>query len=88
MLSTDSSAAKGMASRRGAGAVRHIHVQTLWLQDAITAKRLEIRKQKGELNKGDLGTKLHTAEKTWALLALLGLKRFLGRSAAQVDVNA
>ncbi len=32
-LKTDASAAKGIASRRGLGKVRHIEVSQLWLQE-------------------------------------------------------
>ena len=32
---TDASAAKGIASRRGLGKVRHIDVSQLWLQDRV-----------------------------------------------------
>ena len=32
---TDSSAAKGIASRKGLGKVRHIEVNQLWLQDKV-----------------------------------------------------
>ena len=33
----DASAAKGIASRRGVGKVRHLHVGTLWLQQAAVS---------------------------------------------------
>ena len=32
---TDSSAAKSIASRRGAGRVRHVEVRELWVQDRV-----------------------------------------------------
>ena len=35
VIYTDASAAKGMASRRGLGKVRHIDVSQLWVQDKI-----------------------------------------------------
>jgi hypothetical protein len=56
-LWTDSSSAKGMASRRGAGKVRHIHTPALWLQQWVSKKRLELHKRKGTENEADLGTK-------------------------------
>ena len=39
-LHCDSSAATGIAGRRGAGRVRHIEVSTLWLQRHITNRVL------------------------------------------------
>ena len=36
----DSSAAKGIASRRGLGKVRHIEVHQLWLQDKVQKKEV------------------------------------------------
>ena len=35
VVKTDASAAKGIASRRGLGKVRHIDVSQLWLQDRV-----------------------------------------------------
>ena len=37
-LVTDSSACKGLCSRRGAGEVRHIHCPPLWLQHAVAPR--------------------------------------------------
>ncbi len=34
-ICTDASAAKGIASRRGLGKVRHIDVSQLWIQDKV-----------------------------------------------------
>ena len=56
-LVTDSSAAKGMASRRGAGQVRHIHCPALWLQQVISRRRLTIKKRAGAALSPDIGTK-------------------------------
>ncbi len=69
-LVTDSSAAKGMASRGGAGTVRHIHCLTLWLQQAISRRRLSIEKAAGAQLSPDIGTKAGiAAPKLWELLA-------------------
>ncbi len=38
---TDASAAKGIASRRGLGKVRHIEVNQLWLQDKVGRGKLK-----------------------------------------------
>ena len=44
-LWTDSSAAKGLASRRGAGKIRHIYCPALWLQHATNCRQLPIEKR-------------------------------------------
>ena len=57
ILHTDSSAAKGMASRSGLGKTRHIAVAYLWLQEKVARKELSVVKVKGEDNPADLFTK-------------------------------
>jgi hypothetical protein len=54
---TDASAAKGIATRKGLGKVRHIEVNQLWLQDRVAAGEVEIMKVKGEINWADALTK-------------------------------
>ena len=56
-LYTDSSAAKGIASRRGLGKVRHIELSELWLQNQVARGRVEIRKIRGDDNFSDSLTK-------------------------------
>ena len=56
-VNTDSSAATSIASRRGAGRVRHIEVRELCVQDRIAKAELEMRKVKGEENAADGLTK-------------------------------
>ena len=43
-LSTDSSAAKGIANRRGLGRVRHMELSELWLQDQVARNKIMIHK--------------------------------------------
>ena len=62
-LSTDSSAAKGIANRRGLGKVRHIELSELWLQDQVARNKIEIHKISGEDNFSDSLTKHATAER-------------------------
>ena len=61
-VSTDASAAKGIASRRGLGKVRHIEVHQLWVQDKVANKEIEVRKVDGKSNIADGLTKHVTAE--------------------------
>ncbi len=56
-LKTDASAAKGIASRRGLGKVRHIEVSQLWLQEKVQRGDIEVVKIAGKVNKSDALTK-------------------------------
>ena len=56
-VSTDASAAKVIASRRGLGKVRHIEVHQLWVQDKVASGEVEVRKVDGKANLADLLTK-------------------------------
>ena len=56
-LNTDSSAAKGIASRRGLGKVRHIELCELWLQDQVARGRIAVNKIRGDDNFSDSLTK-------------------------------
>ena len=60
-LSTDASAAKGIASRKGLGKVRHIEVNQLWLQDKVASGGLDVVKVQGSENIADALTKYVTA---------------------------
>ena len=46
-VKTDSSAARGIAMRRGVGKVRHLEVRTLWLQDQVDRGLVQIAKIAG-----------------------------------------
>ena len=54
---TDSSSAKGIASRRGLGKVRHIEVNQLWVQEKVTDGSLDLIKVDGADNLADVMTK-------------------------------
>ena len=56
-LLTDASAAKGIASRKGIGKVRHIEVSQLWLQDKVRKGEIEVIKVDGNKNVADALTK-------------------------------
>ena len=57
VLYTDSSAAKGISTRRGLGKLRHVELNELWLQDQVSRGRIAVRKIKGEDNFSDSLTK-------------------------------
>ena len=63
ILYTDSSAAKGISSRRGLGKVRHIELNELWLQDQVARGRIAVRKMGGEDNFSDSLTKHSNPER-------------------------
>ena len=54
---TDSSAALGICSRQGLGGVRHLDTHTLWVQQAVRCKRVDLRKIDGDVNPADVFTK-------------------------------
>ena len=82
-MSFDSTGAKGLASKRGAGGVRHIETRTLWLQHAVERKLISLRKVPGTVNPADIGTKILTAAEVWANLALMGMKPVAGQAKSQ-----
>ena len=62
IILTDTSAAKGIANRKGLGKVRHIDVSQVWVQDRIARGDLSIRKVNGKDNNADILNKRATAE--------------------------
>ena len=77
----DASAAKGIASRRGVGKVRHCHVSTLWLQQAVHTRRLRLQKQPGKESVADLGTKHLAAPVLEHCIRLAGMRALQGTGA-------
>ena len=68
---TDSSAAIGICSRQGLGKLRHLDTHTLWVQQAVRSKRLELKKVLGEENPADLLTKHSLTKERLAKLVTL-----------------
>ena len=62
-VSTDSSAAKGIANRRGLGKVRHIELSELWVQDQVSKGRVTMHKISGPENSSDSMTKHSSGER-------------------------
>ena len=81
-LYTDSSAARGIIHRAGLGKLRHLETGYLWLQSAVAAKRLQVRKVLGKENPADLFTKYLPAAEMWAHLERLHIAPESGRSEA------
>ena len=56
-VETDSTAAKGIAHRKGLGKVRHIEVCQLWLQEKVRNGTIKLVNIKGTQNPADVLTK-------------------------------
>ena len=85
---SDASAAIGMVNRTGAGKLRHVRVQYLWLQDKVRMGELHVAKVAGEDNPADLLTKHVNAatlhKHTWKL----GFEVLQDRAATAPTLNA
>ena len=77
----DATAGKGIASRKHAGKVRHIHTPSLWLQQCVAERQLQLHKCDGETNIADLGTKHIEGNRIRMLLHRMGHVIASGRSA-------
>ena len=85
-MSLDSTGAKGIAAKRGAGGVRHIETRTLWLQSAVERKLIALREVPGKIHPADIGTKILTAAEVVANLALMGMRYMTGTAKSQKGV--
>jgi len=74
VLNSDASAGLGIASRRGAAGVRHIDTQTLWIQQRVARRELQLKKLSGHVNPADLGTKVLDGQTIARLLQLLSIE--------------
>ena len=81
-LYSDSSAARGIIHRAGLGKLRHLETGYLWLQAAVKAKRLQVRKVLGSANPADLFTKHLAAAEMWKHLETLQISVEEGRTEA------
>ena len=73
-LRVDSSAARGMAGRRGLGKTRHIDVRRLWLQEVIEGKKVTTKKVSGVRNPSDTLTKPKGYKETSTLMGMVHLQ--------------
>ena len=82
-LWSDSSAGIGITCRRGASGVRHIETQTLWLQQQVARRKLEVKKKAGKLNIADVGTKVLDESSMTRLCGSVGLVFIDSRALSQ-----
>ena len=54
---TDSSAALGISMRSGLGKPWHLETRTLWMQDKVRTRAIQVRKVRGDVDPADLFTK-------------------------------
>ena len=87
MIHVDASAAIGIAQRKGLGKIRHLEVQSLWIQDALRQRRLELLKVAGASNPSDLMTKHQDASTIEKLMEKMGLGVRSGRAQSAPKVN-
>eukprot|EP00971_Amphidinium_carterae_P280199 5562503-Amphidinium_carterae.1 len=80
---TDSSAAKAVGQRIGAGKLRALEVKTLWCQSVLRKSLLTLSKCSGDENPADLATKAWTKnarKKVWQNTGLRGEVKMKGLS--------
>jgi hypothetical protein len=78
-VNTDSSAAKSISMRKGAGRVRHIEVRELWVQEKVNKGEIIIKKVKGESNVADGLTKHVDKKKMESYMEKCGFRFREGR---------
>ena len=84
---TGSSAAKGIASRRGLGEMRHIEVNQLWLQDKVAEGIVKIIKIPGTGNQADILTKHVNAHILGNHLGLMGFQISWGQAPSHAFID-
>ena len=76
----DSSAALGIAKRRGSGKMRHVKIGTLWIQEKNETGELQYTKVQGDSSPADLMTN-NVNHRTLDKMAALLQQHFKGRRA-------
>ena len=87
-LGTDSSAAKGIAARRGLGKVRHVEVCQVWLQQKVQEGKVKVWKVKGTENPADILTKHVSRDLLAKHMAPMGLTQERGRASSAPSLVA
>ena len=78
---TDSTAAKGTASRIGIGKNKYLDVGWLWIQDLVKGGDITVVKINGKVNPGDLMTKPKSAAEGVRLTETVGYGLIIRRLA-------
>ena len=80
VVRTDASAAKGIASRRGAGNVRRIEVAQLWVPEKASTGHIKLVKVSTSENVADALTKHVTGDGIGMHIEAAGMRVIAGRS--------
>ena len=74
VVQTDSTAAKGIANRKGVGRAKHLDIRDLWVQDMTSKGLLKVEKVPTS-NWANLGTKALGGQRIGELLKVMPLDR-------------
>eukprot|EP00435_Cladocopium_sp_Y103_P010280 s4269_g2.t1 len=72
-LHLDSSASRGILSRKGVGRLRHLSCRVLWMQNLVSEKILLVKAVLGTINPADVATKRLSASRLQSLRFFIGL---------------
>ena len=86
-IHVDASAAKSILERQGVGAVRHLEIDTLWLQEQKARARLPLFKCPGTDNPADMMTKYLGAKESWKYVKTLHMRERQGRASAAAQLH-
>ena len=78
-INTDSSTGKSVASRRGAGKIRHLDIRDLWIQERVARGDIMIEKVRGEDNVANGLTKHVDKQKMDQFMSECGFEKRSGR---------
>ena len=84
---TDATAALGIAKRKGAGKLRHINVNALWIEDVQDREGAEFMKILGTENPADLMTKHLIRDKVDKCMNTIHQIRLDGRAASGLTLQ-
>jgi hypothetical protein len=87
-LHCDSAAARGVAKRRGLGKLRHIDLQTLWIQEKLAHGAFRLYAVRGTENPADLLTKHLPERGLLTCLEFMGCEFAKGRAESAPDLRA
>ena len=80
VVKSDSSAARGMCSRRGLGKTRHVQTRYLWVQQQVKSKEIDLRSVSTHENLSDVCTKPVSRELCQRHMKTIGQRIQDGRS--------
>lgn len=75
-VGSDSTAARGIASRIGVGKLKHVQIRFLWIQQEVRERRITIYKENTDTNTADLNTKHLSGDRITRLLGMLPVLMF------------